>query len=61
MGTSETNEKMPASIRRITLNSATFEGQNEHITPTFINFFYGRNGAGKSTIAKAIDADDGVE
>jgi hypothetical protein len=23
MGTSETNEKMPASIRRITLNSAT--------------------------------------
>lgn len=44
MGTSETNEKMPASIRRITLNSATFEGQNEQITPTFINFFYGRNG-----------------
>lgn len=61
MGTSETNEKMPASIRQITLNSATFEGQNEQITPTFINFFYGRNGAGKSTIAKAIEADEGVE
>lgn len=57
----ETNGKMLAPIRRIVLNEATFEGQNEEVTPTFINFFYGRNGAGKSTIAKAIGSDEGVE
>ena len=28
---------------------------------TFINFFYENNGAGKSSIAHAIDGDDGVE
>ena len=28
---------------------------------TFINFFYGNNGAGKSSIAHAIDGDDGIE
>ena len=27
---------------------------------TFINFFYGNNGAGKSSIAHAIDEDDSV-
>lgn len=61
MSSNETNGKMPASIRKITLNSATFEGRNQPIEPTYINFFYGRNGAGKSTIARAIAADDGVE
>ena len=46
--------KKSSAITDITLNDiATFH--NVHIDPTYINFFYGKNGAGKSTIAKAIN------
>ena len=45
--------KKQSAITDIALNDiATFH--NVHIDPTFINFFYGKNGAGKSTIAKSI-------
>jgi wobble nucleotide-excising tRNase len=52
-------EKMKSVIREITLNEATFHGQV--IEPTYVNFFYGRNGAGKSTVARAIEHNDGLE
>ncbi len=51
-------QKITSAIEKLTLNAATFSGVE--ITPTLINFFYGNNGAGKSTIARAIKADDGL-
>ena len=42
------NEKMMSAIQKLVLTDATFNG--ETVEPTFINFFYGKNGAGKSTI-----------
>lgn len=51
--------KVPSAIENITLSRATFT--NVPITDlTFVNFFYGNNGAGKSSIAHAIEEDDGV-
>ena len=51
--------KVPSAIENIKLNRATFT--NVPITDlTFVNFFYGNNGAGKSSIAHAIEEDDGV-
>lgn len=51
--------KVPSAITNITLDRATFS--NVPVDElTFINFFYGNNGAGKSSIAHAIDEDDGV-
>jgi len=47
------NTKMPAPIAKLTLNAATFQGVT--VEPTLINFFYGNNGTGKSTIARLID------
>ena len=35
--------KMQSAIEKITLNDATFS--EEIIEPTFVNFFYGKNGA----------------
>lgn len=52
------NTKIPSAIERITLNAATFHGVSTE--PTLINFFYGNNGTGKSTIAKEIAADSGL-
>ena len=51
--------KMQSAIEKITLNDATFTG--EVIEPTFVNFFYGKNGVGKSTIARTIKANSEVE
>ena len=50
------NKKMTSAIEKLVLTDATFT--NEAVEPTFINFFYGRNGAGKSTIARTIRAND---
>lgn len=51
--------KVPSAITNITLNRATFT--NVPIDElTFVNFFYGNNGAGKSSIAHAIAEDDGI-
>lgn len=51
--------KVPSAITNITLNRATFTD-----VPidglSFVNFFYGNNGAGKSSIAHAIAEDDGI-
>ena len=52
------SKKISSAIEKIMLNSATFRGVE--IIPTFINFFYGNNGTGKSTIAQAIGKDCGL-
>ena len=43
-------EKMQSAIKSITLDGCTYH--NITITPTLINFFYGKNGVGKSTANK---------
>ncbi len=51
--------KIPSAITGITLNRATFT--NISIDElTFVNFFYGNNGVGKSSVAHAIEEDDGI-
>ena len=50
--------KILSAITDIKLNRATFsDAQIQGLT--FINFFYGNNGAGKSSIAHAIEEGDG--
>lgn len=51
-------DKIQSEITALQLNSATFH--NVSVTPTLINFFYGKNGVGKSTIAREIYANNGV-
>lgn len=51
--------KVPSAIENITLNRATFTDVPV-ADLTFVNFFYGNNGAGKSSITHAIEEDDGV-
>ena len=52
------SKKYPSLITKITVNRATFH--NEPIEKlSFINFFYGNNGAGKSSIAYAISENNG--
>ena len=53
-------EKTLSAIRRITLDSASFANTGATVSPTCVNFFFGRNGVGKSTLARAIAADRGV-
>jgi wobble nucleotide-excising tRNase len=51
--------KMTSAIKQIRLNDATFS--NTVIEPTFINFFYGKNGVGKSTIACAVKDESNLQ
>ena len=52
--------KVPSEITQISLNDATYKDCGVSIQPTLVNFFFGNNGTGKSTIAKAIKADTGT-
>ncbi|MUP58516.1 hypothetical protein C3L56_00540 [Veillonellaceae bacterium M2-4] len=47
-------KKIPAIIKSLCINNATYSLNPVTITPTFINFFYGNNGSGKSTIAQTL-------
>ncbi len=50
--------KIPAAIRSITLDGRTYH--NVALSPTLINFFYGKNGTGKTTIAQNIRDGIGI-
>lgn len=52
-------EKMKGLIEKVTIDGATFHG--ESIEPTYINFFFGKNGSGKTTVGRAIDDPDSVQ
>ncbi|MEG0897526.1 MAG: AAA family ATPase [Ruthenibacterium sp.] len=53
--------KIPSEIIRIDLSDASYKGTNTFIPElTYVNFFFGNNGTGKSTIAKAIQSGIGV-
>lgn len=52
------DNKMQAAIKSIKLDGRTYH--NITITPTLINFFFGKNGVGKSTIAQQITDGSGV-
>lgn len=54
------SEKIPSEIVRIDLNDRSYRDTCSHIEPTYVNFFFGNNGAGKSTIAKAIQSGTGI-
>lgn len=53
-------DKIQSEIIRIDLTSASYASKKPHIEPTYINFFFGNNGSGKSTIAKTIQSGVGV-
>ena len=52
--------KIASEIVRIDLNDRSYRDTCSHIEPTYVNFFFGNNGAGKSTIAKAIQSGTGI-
>ncbi|MFU0553495.1 AAA family ATPase [Gardnerella vaginalis] len=53
-------KKIPASIQSLHIDGATYKLNPVTITPTFINFFYGNNGSGKSTIAETLKNGSGI-
>lgn len=46
------NRKIKVNITDVKINAPTYD--NVTFSPTMINFFYGKNGTGKSTLAKAF-------
>ena len=53
--------KIPSEIIRIDLSDASYKGTGTFIPElTYVNFFFGNNGTGKSTVAKAIQSGTGV-
>lgn len=51
-------DKRKSAIEKVVIDGRTYA--HEEFEPTFINFFFGRNGAGKSTISEMIQSDTGV-
>lgn len=52
-------KKVSTGIKKVAIDSPVFSG--EVFKPTLINFFFGKNGTGKSTIAKEMGKSDSVE
>ena len=52
--------KLQSEIRKVIVSDATFKNSVAEFDPTYINYFFGNNGTGKSTIAKAIGSGTGV-
>lgn len=52
-------EKAKSAIEQITVNEGTFE--NEVLSPSYINFFYGKNGSGKTSISRQIESGAGLK
>lgn len=44
--------KLTSAITEVSLNQATFH--NKTFAPSYINFLFGNNGCGKSTVAKVL-------
>lgn len=53
-------DKFTGEIQSIVLDDASYKGTGVTITPTYINYFFGNNGTGKSTLAKAIKSGAGI-
>lgn len=54
-------DKIPSEIRKIELNDASFKDTKAVVENlTFVNFFFGNNGSGKSTIAQAVKSGTGI-
>lgn len=53
-------DKFTGEIQSIVLDDASYKGTGVTITPTYINYFFGNNGTGKSTLAKAIKSGVGI-
>lgn len=53
-------EKLESAIAKIEVNDNTFENTGTEVFPSYINFFFGANGVGKSTLAQMIRDDSGV-
>lgn len=52
--------KIRSEITRIDLTEASYKGTRTFVEPTYVNFFFGNNGTGKSTVAKAIQNGTGI-
>lgn len=52
--------KIESLITRLKISEATYSNSNTVISPTLINFFFGNNGSGKSTIAKTINKSENL-
>lgn len=51
-------EKRKSAIEKVIIEGRSYD--HEEFEPTFINFFFGRNGAGKSTISEMIQVNTGL-
>ena len=51
-------EKRKSAIEKVVIEGRSYD--HEEFEPTFISFFFGRNGAGKSTISEMIQANTGL-
>ena len=57
----EVMKKYKSFIEKVLVEGATFKNSTANsFEPTWINYFYGNNGTGKSTIARSIKALDGL-
>ena len=53
-------DKKKSVIEEVKVGEATYKDNPQTFAPTFINFFFGKNGSGKSTIAGVINAGTGI-